>query len=421
MSFGGTALDLKQAIRLAVENSPHIQAALQAVKNSELEERSARMRFFPVFEVQSQMGLDRFRSTTAGLSYSPPSPWASKLGFSMTESLYDNGINWIQLKIAKKNRELAELRLQKIRDQIVRELAFEYYNFALQSKNLEIQGSQLELIRRQFNNVSHAYQQGVKTGKDYLRLKTQVMRSEIDYDNAKFDLDKSRLEMNRLLERDHSETQSYDFSVNIREQNPWIPRSLPSIENHYETLLSKAEIFLQDLQVQIAERRRGPEIYLTSGASYGSQNFIGTGSSWVDNVNWEYNALLGIRYTFWDFGTRKRNIQVASGVRLITERQLESGLIRTKKDMEKLMLDLQLKTKNLRATENLLKLEKKNYSTIEGEYRVGRVQFLDLINSLRDLSSARLSYITNLLAVKKDLVDYQYHSRGLYDWILAEQ
>lgn len=414
-------LTLPDAVRIAVENSPQVQAATQAVKNSELEEKSAQMRFFPTFEAQSQLGIERYHTTTSGINYTSPSPWASKLGITMTESLYDNGQNWLQLKIAKKTRELAQFRLQKTRDQLVRDLAFEFYNFALQTKIAEIQQNQVNLIRKQFGNVSHAYQQGLKTGKDYLRLKTQVMRNDLDLANAKVELGKSKLELLRFLQQMHDQADDFDFVVSFKANDAFqIPMKAPDIDNHYEMLLSNTEKSVQDLRVESVRRRIGPEIYLTSTANYGSRNFLATGTTWNDNIGWEYNALLAVRYTFWDFGIRARNFQVAEGNRLIVERNLETGIIKTQNDIEKLMLDIQLRAKNLKLTDELLKLEQKNYTTIEGDYRIGKVQFLDLINGLRDLSSARLAYFSSLLALKRNLVDYRYHARDLYDWILHE-
>lgn len=410
-------LTLKAAIQMALDNSPTIQAAQQQLKASELREQNARMQFYPIFDLKGSLGGQRSRLSQN--LFGSTHPIASDAGIFMTSNIYDNGVSLIGLDIAKKNRAADQLRYERARDQIIRDVAVEFFNFALLTKVLEIQVNQVSQVKAQYNRIATAYKQGLKPGKDYLRFKTQTMRNDINLETAKADLERARLEVLRLLRATPDDTTVLPtFSTTADRPDPRsLPREIPKFSNHYETLIADILVKLEDLQIELADRRRKVEVLISSGANYGAQSFIGTGANLEDRQVWNLEAMVTLRYRLFDYGIRKREVEVARVNREGVSRRLDQILVQTQNDIEKLMVSLNLKMRNFKLSDELLKLETKNYNALEADYRIGKVQYLDLILGLNDLADARVKYFTNLYQFQQDLFRYQYHNRTIFDFV----
>ena len=121
----------------------------------------------------------------------------------------------------------------------------------------------------------------------------------------------------------------------------------------------------------------------------------------------------------FDFGTRRRNTEIAAQQAAIQADSLEGGLLDLKQTIDKLYIDLRQSTESYNLSQELLKLERANLALITNEYRQGKVQYLDYINSLQNFASAKSTYYSSLYDLRRQQLALHYHEGNLYETVQA--
>lgn len=185
--------DLKKALQLALEKAPSFNSLHHQLQIATLEETTSLTKLLPSLDFSAGHSLLNETPKTAN------TPWVSELSLTLTENLYDNGVTYTQYKISQLNRKSIEWQVLQNKNKLCLEIITKYLNYSLSTKLLEIREAQHKLLMKQFKNISHFYLQGLKTRRDFLRFKTQVLRSEIDVADLKNDLQKEQEELKILI------------------------------------------------------------------------------------------------------------------------------------------------------------------------------------------------------------------------------
>ncbi len=407
-------LNLKNAVDYALRHSPNIDSAQRNALISTLERKNALAAFFPTLDLDSSHGITRTHPI------SDPEIWTSKFSVNLAQTLYDNGQNFTRYKTANLLEQEQAIQLLQIRDKLILDIAREFYQYALATKVLEIQQEQYNLLQKQYELVEGSYKQGLKTRKDYLRFKTQVNRADIDLVNAKNTVTKSKQELMRLLGVPLDSNENFSFLPDESIPKQKNPLDLP-LASHRETRIAELQKEMQKLKEAQAHRRLWPELYLTAGGSYGSNEYLGTGTKIEDKDILSWNAVVGIKYNFLDWGTRSRQAEAEAQRTAIQSNETDSRLQALRQELSRLSLDFRQLSQNFRLGTELLSLEKKNLELITNEYRQGKVQYLDYITSLKDFANARIGYYTSLFDLKKGILAQKYHQGTIYDAILEQE
>lgn len=407
------SFDLKRAILFAIENSPSFDSLKRQLNISELEEQSATARLLPSLDLTATHGiLDTSPRTKS-------SPWDSELNLGLTESIYDNGVTYTNHRIAKLSKSQSEFNFQDQKNKISLDIVSQFLVYSLNVKLAEIQEKQFKLVSKQYDMVSKDYFQGIKTKKDFLRFKTQVSRNEIDLGNAKNTVEKSKQELQRLIGMGLKSNTEVDF----------IPISLDSIENealnspinlenHLQYRAAQVQKEINRLNSDLIGRKNLPEWYLSTGVSYGSSNYIDTGKSFSDNAQVGWHALLTVKYNFFDWGTRSRDREVATQKNSIQNNELDSNLLTLKSSLIQLQINTKQIQRNFGLAKELLSLEKGNVDFIEREYRNGKIQYLDLITGLNNLSDSEIKFYSAVSDLQTAKYTLLYHQGKLYENLL---
>jgi outer membrane protein TolC len=99
---------------------------------------------------------------------------------------------------------------------------------------------------------------------------------------------------------------------------------------------------------------------------------------------------------------------------LIQADTLEGGLLDLRQTIAKLEIDLRQSVESYNLSQELLKLERANLALITNEYRQGKVQYLDYINSLQNFASAKTSFYSSLYDLRRQQLALHYHEGNLY-------
>lgn len=407
----------QSAVNIAIENSPRLFPIRGDLKIRELEFTTAFTTFLPQFDLGAVHGL-------RGASPSPySSNFVSELNLQATENLYDNGQSWTRYETAKLAKEVAELTYQHERDKLTLEVASEYMRYSLACVLLDVQQQQFAIVDRQYQSVSSQFQQGVKTRRDYLRFKTELRRSEIELQSATTAVERSRVELMRLMGVEIKPGAAvYDFRP-IQIEKEFVvkpPMVAPPIEDHYLYRISSLQKKILENETRLVKRQFGPELFLTAGASYHTGDYLGSSISVASNESTSWNALITLKFNLMDWGARRRNIAIANVKQSQGESGLRASLTVFAADSAKLMLDLGQSTKNFALARELLDLESRSYGFLDAEYRNGKVTYLDIIVGLRDLLNSKVQMYSSYFDLRAQLLRYRYFEGRLYDSVVEK-
>ncbi len=411
------ALDLKKAIEVALENSPAIDSLRRELSISVLEERSATARLLPSLDFTATHGLsDSSPRTGSG-------PWASSFNLGLTENLYDNGVTITNRKVANLTRVRTEIEFRDQRDKLILEISKQFLNFSLDTQLLELKEKQFQLVKRQYEVISKAYFNGMKTKKDFLRFKTQVNRAELDLLSARDSLVKAEKELLRLMGVGKTRTEE-DDKITFRPlaldkiANDLVFTSVQVNETYREHAWFRSGQIQKEisaLNADIVTRKTLPEWNLSTGVSYGSSDYLGTGQSVSGNAVTSWNALLVVKYNFFDWGIRSRDREVAMQKKIIQENTVDARFLSLKALLENLLADVKREQKSYVLAKELLSMEKSNFEYIEREYHSGKVQYLDLTTGLSNLSDAQVKFYSAAAGLEATKLTLLYHQGKLYD------
>jgi len=398
--------DLKDAIRYAIEHNPTLNSESQRERIADLERANANARFLPSLDATATHGLEK------SSPQKPNDPWVSSLNLTLTESLYDNGQTLTQSKIARLNHDVAALTLLRARHQLALDIALEFYRYSSARALAEVKREQAGILKKQFESLNGMYRQGLKTKRDFLRLKSQAQRAEIFLQDALIDVDRTRVELMRLMGLPSREEAEFK-TISIEELPHEVPEKGPELERSFDVRVAAARRAIAPEQVSLAERKYWPQVFLTTGATYDTGNYLGAGAVRSEAYGW--NAMLALKYNLLDWGERSRDVEKARRNALISDNDLSATKQTTDAEIRKLMLELKQRTNNFRASKTLLEVEEDNFGLLKRDYEAGKVTSYDLILNLNDLLGARELFYRAQYGLAEGIARYHYYDGNLYE------
>lgn len=405
---------LSELLQFTVENSPSIALAKQQKQRARLEEDQAKSKFWPKLRLES----------THGWRNQEPNPYTpseySLAALSLSENLWNKGIDYQKLEITRLNRRKAELRYFQQRDSACLNLTQEYYRYSQLVKSLEIQKNQQKLLKKQFDLVSNEYLQGLRSRRDFLRFKSQSQRAELDLEKQATQVEKSRLTLMALAGfREFSTSHQFQPEDN---RPPMLDlfKNPAELNNTYEDQLLQLSTQITDATKNLTLKQTGPEINFNLSASSSGNNYWKTGTSYADNETKAWGALLTFNWTLWDGGETSAKEAIAHLQAESERTQIQQQQIELQAEIQKLQKQfLQLK-EDFKTSEELLVLEQNNFLFLEGEYRQSKATYLDFINGVRDLADAQNRHWNNLFDLKQGIALYHYYKGSLFRYLLNE-
>lgn len=402
-------LTLHDAASYAMRHSPSLDSSQRQALIAEDERLNARSAFLPTVDFSSAHGLQRTYPKA-----NVHEPWASNFALTFSETLYDNGESITRHRIATLQEEIAREILRRDRDRLLFDIAASFFQYSLARKSLEIQQEQHAVLKLQVELVKESYRHGVKARKDYLRFQTQLNRSDIDLLGARTNLQRAELSLRRLLGVPLSSTETLEFLVD-ESRPPTIRPADTKLDSHRDYRIAQLQRRVSDLTSELARRKLWPELGLKATANYGSSDYLFTGVPPHESDRITWNALVTLNYNILDWGVRRRNVEIAASRAAIRSNELESELLLLREEVEKLQVDIRKQQEGFSLSDELLKLERANLQLITNEYREGKVQYLDYINSLQNFANAKSTYYTSLYDLKRGILARRYHEGTLYD------
>jgi outer membrane protein len=406
-------LNLRAALKLAEAQSLDLKNAENERDIARLEAEVALTKLLPSLDFSSTHGKKEERP-----KQNSKSSYISEFEFSLTETLFDNGISWTQRKKALLKEKRARLNYILQKDKMALDIASALSRLALAQKTLENQISQNQIILKQYKLIERDYFQGVKSRRDYLRLRTQKSRSILELEDTQTQLKKAQVDLAKLLSPDGSIPDNMTFQFDDIEKTPF-NLNLQELGNGEFLATQRAELDFEihALEKSLVSRNRWPELKAELGAQYGSSGYWRTSDTIASNDSSSWSALLSLNYNIFDWGQRSKERQIAAHQEQSANNKTKLELIQLRSEISKNKEDVLSIQNNLALTKELRDLEKANLNDLETEYRNGKVLYLDLMNGLNDYSQAQLRYLRALTDFRIKCYSLMAQKGKLYEFL----
>jgi outer membrane protein TolC len=339
------------------------------------------------------------------------------MALTMNEVLYDNGITLNTLDQNQKVQERTRLEYEYTRDQQLLAVAQAYMDLSQSLQVQQLDEVKRKILGRQYAFMDSQFRQGYKSRRDVLRLESAIRRLRLDTLS-----DDTNVVVNRthLLDLSGAKQEDLDnLHIHGEEtgavEEPGSGTDQPlKLEEHRRLKILRSREQEADISVRLAQRDYWPQLKLQSDATYTNDNYLQSNVNMGPNGFWDWDALVVISWTVWDWGIKHNTLEsarVAATQQGDKDHQEELDLDMT---LKQLMRSLTEYKTSLNLSSELMTLERQNYTALENDYRSGKAGYLDLITSINDYIDARSRFIEAYFNLRRQKLAYEFHKGDLY-------
>lgn len=398
------AVNLQTAVHIAVENSLQIKQYEIELKKANNYLIYSKSKFLPSLDFTSSLNYLGQNSSSGNGNSSE-----SQAELTLSENFYDHGISSVNHEINKINKQIAELNYKRNKSELILNTVKKYLVAADAKMTLNLRRQNLKQIEKNYLLITSHYKQGLRTRQEYLRVESQFQRakisvttSELEYENALEDL-KTYIGSEENI-TDITPVTNQDYITSNLENKP---------SSIYETQKKELLLINSDLLTKKTKKDLFPKLDIVGKVGHGfdNQNNLGTQL----NTNQTYWGIyLTLNWNIWDWGALRSNVE---NTELDKYNQLLSSQFdesNAKEQIRKAELNQRILNQQLLVMENLNKIEKESFLSIEDNYRNGKQSLLDYVTAMTDLLSLQIDkekIANNLIYENLQLI----HLKGYLD------
>ena len=398
---------LQETVIYAAQNSPKFQALQLETDAARLNTDNARAKLFPKLNLNSSISAkdERPDITDDGLS--------SSATLSLSANLYNNGEDFSAYRTTQTEDTIKVVESARDRNQLVLDIIIEFINYSKLSHFAQTQTLRSQILAAQFQRVTDRYRGGLETRSNFLRLQAQVKRSESDIKSAQAGIAIS-VEALRGL----TGVKDGDLSFEPLEIG-WFRNSedltLPEVQQHYTYRLSLLNKELKRLQESQTHRQLWPLIFIDSEAKRTVSDGSNINATTTTSAVTEWSLTVRLSYDLWDNGVLTRNRRLAQNQLQTAELNLQSTEFETRALLRKIGVQLQQKSESYKLAQELLAIEQESFKTIEADYRLGKIDYLDYITVFNDFLDAKNRLQETYLDYFETTATIQFHKGNLFN------
>lgn len=421
LAIGAEARDvltLQQTLAKALERAPDYRGLVAEEIKAHLSEANAKNMYLPKLDAQARHAYsDVTSSSSTSTSTAVHSPWSNSLALSLSENLYDNGDSYRLARISDIQWRIARLNREKGRRDLLRRVALAYFDYSSAAMSLTQQKSQASVLKTQFRNIEGRFRQGLSRNGDYLRIKAQLERAEIAITNQEITLNEKRLRLQEIMGAEDE----YDFQVLTPKSGALLGLKfmpvdpLKTAEFQIAELIDKAS----EIRVTSAQRANWPRLSLKGTYSYNQPQYLGSRVSPADDAYWNLEGSIVLDYGLWDWGSRKRDIEIAESQRLIDSTQQDITRLKVKQALNALAQNSAAVQSTYGKSRQIAKDAEEIYAIVSRSYREGKSTYIDLASALDELLSSRLQVVQLEFRLLQARTELSYYD-GTIDEILQQ-
>ena len=416
---------LEQAVEVALQNKEALKASALELNASKQDIRSSYSGILPSVRITGSSTESTFPEQAIGFNQSSgeilnnvSSITSASSSFSITQNIYDGGIWWNNIRLAKNNFRITEQFDRQIKTNIIRNVHFAYFNFLKAIQLLDVSRSNLMSSQQQLTLVQQQYDLGSAK-------KTDLLKAEVRFGQARIDVitnDASVKSAYRNLKNAMGLINSdQDFTIEEVEK----PLELiPEFETGFELVqkfnpsvkAKQYQIMSAKLNTKLARGSRLPVISLSASSSGADEN-LGDAISNSYGDKQRTNASLSISIPIYTGNSISSRIQKAK----INVDKQESEYLTQLEDLSVQLEDYLDQLNNyievIPINETVLESAEEDLKLSQVRYSQGSTTILEVLNAQVSVVQARSSLVRS----KYDAFIQQANLKALLGTLDSEQ
>ena len=392
---------LEQVIKIALENKEALKASALELQSSKQDIRSSYSGILPSIRASVSSSESKFPQQSFGFNQSSgellsdvSSITTGSSNLSIAQNIYDGGIWWNNIRLAKNNYRISEQFDRQLITNIIRNVHFAYFNYLKALQLLDVARSNLMSSQQQLTFVQQQYDLGSAK-------KTDLLKAEVRFGQARIDVitnDASAKSAYRSLKNSMGIINSdQDFSIEEVQKPleivPEFETGFQLLQKHNPSIKAKQyQIVAAELGEKIAKGSRMPVVSLSASALGSSDNIADAISNNFGDKQ-RTNASLSISIPLYTGSIISTRIQKAK----IAVNKQESEYLTQLEDISVQLQDLIDQLNNyveiIPINETVLESAEEDLKLSQVRYTQGSTTILEVLNAQVSVVQARSSLV----------------------------
>ena len=392
---------LEQVIKIALENKEALKASALELQSSKQDIRSSYGGILPSIRASVSSSESKFPQQSFGFNQSSgellsdvSSITTGSSNLSIAQNIYDGGIWWNNIRLAKNNYRISEQFDRQLITNIIRNVHFAYFNYLKALQLLDVARSNLMSSQQQLTFVQQQYDLGSAK-------KTDLLKAEVRFGQARIDVitnDASAKSAYRSLKNSMGIINSdQDFSIEEVQKPleivPEFETGFQLLQKHNPSIKAKQyQIVAAELGEKIAKGSRMPVVSLSASALGSSDNIADAISNNFGDKQ-RTNASLSISIPLYTGSSISTRIQKAK----IAVNKQESEYLTQLEDISVQLQDLIDQLNNyveiIPINETVLESAEEDLKLSQVRYTQGSTTILEVLNAQVSVVQARSSLV----------------------------
>lgn len=321
--------------------------------------------------------------------------YSASAGVQVTQLIYSQSY-WLGLQATKKTRELYSILKNKNEEEIIGEVANNYYQAGSLMLQLNTVDKSIKNLEKIFEITKLTYQNDLIKETDVNRLKVTITNLEVTRQTIQNAINTQLNYLKALAGMPGDSSIAIDATSFIHDYE-YKPITCDfQVENipSYQALLKQADVY--KLQTRLSKAKYYPTL-----AAFGKMNYSSFNTSSSLDI-WHNMTTVGLSLSVPIFNSGVTNAKVKQS--LLKQKQLDEDLSQAR---DFLMVDYQNAFSEYQTARNLLIVQRDNkelaqkvYSQTMLQYQEGMASLADLLNINSDFLQANNSYNQQILKCK---------------------
>ncbi|GAB4025252.1 TolC family protein [Spirosoma gilvum] len=407
---------LKDCIDYGLQHFGTVRIAQNQVENANQQARQALGLYLPQVSANGTFTDNiKLQTTLLPAGFAGPEPVRLALGSKFqtnvnaqaTQTIYDKSL-LLGIKAAKPNQQLADLNTRQTREDIIYNIASNYYQVFIAQQQIALLRDNLQRTQQVLNILKLQRDNGVIQPVDYTRTEVSYNSTQSQLTLAENDLNLAynRLKYQMGLPGDQELTLADSTLLTqlpVIEQLPFEARSLVSFQQ------AETNLELQRLQLQRVKAGYMPTVSLA--ANYGSLVLANEFSNSFRNFTGFGSFSLRVNIPIFDGFQRDAQIKQQRLTVLNQEEQQRLNIAAYRLQFNNAQSQIQRAQTNVLNGDRNVKLAQEVYNVTTLQYKQGVKSLTDLVNADTSYRQAQSDYINSLINLYQARLDLE-QSKG---------
>jgi len=416
---------LEKAVEIALQNKEALKASALDLRSSKQDIKSSYSGILPSLRASTTMTESRFPEQTVGFNQSSgeilsdvSSITSASSNISINQNIYDGGVWWNNIRLAKNNYKISDQFNRQIKTNIIRNVHFAYFNYLKAMQLLGVARSNLMSSQQQLALVEQKFDLGSAKKTDLLKAKVRFGQARVDLISNDASLKSAYRNLKNAMGLINTND---EFSISDVERPLEI---IPEFETGFELIqkfnpsikAKQYQIVAAKIGTKIAKGSRMPNISISASA-FGTAESISDAVSNSFGDNQRTNTSLSISLPLYSGNTISTRIQKAK----LTVNKQESEYLTQLEDISVQLKDLIDQLQNfseiIPINETVLESAEEDLKLSQVRYSQGSTTILEVLNAQVSVVQAKSSLVRS----KYDAFIQQANLKALLGTLDVEQ